>query len=246
MPLDSTLAFAWCQNFCGLWDVEGAQKVLLQFIAEDSTDEISRFALATSYALTGQIDEAKSVLQPLPNSDPDNRALRVQLAVDKGDLEEAEKLVKEGPADHTRLNFFRGRLALQHNDPRSAAAYFEAALRKDPEDRDAIQGLGMALRLLGDPRFKDLLQYTFRHDELKRLIKDSVTTIQTDKKIFFKLGEICESLSRLDEARAWYRLAITRDPLDTQAQVRLTRLDQAVRSQTETPNTKPDGQNRSY
>jgi hypothetical protein len=33
-----------------------------------------------------------------------------------------------------------------------------------------------------------------------------------------------------EEARAWYRLAITRDPLDEQAQQRLTRLDQATPS----------------
>src|SRR5207247_1349327 len=163
---------------------------------------------ATGYTLTGQLDEAEAALLPLADSDPDARALRVQLAVDRGDLEAAEKLVREGPADHARLNYFRGRLALQGNDPRRAAADFRAALRQDPQDRDAIQGLGVALRSLGDPQFQEFLQIAFRHDQLKRTIKDSVTTLQTDPKLFSKLGEICESLNRCEEARAWYQLAI--------------------------------------
>jgi tetratricopeptide (TPR) repeat protein len=227
MPLDSDLAFAWSQNSCDLWDIPGAQKVLLQFVATDPGDRHSRLALATTYVLTGRLDDANEVLRPLPNTDPDALALRVQIAVDRGDHEATEALLREGPAEHARLNYFRGRLALQGNEPRKAAEFFRAALRQDPSDRDAIQGLGVALRTLGDPEFESLLQLASLHDRLKRSIKESVTTLKTDEKIFYKLGAICESLKRLDEARTWYRLAITRDPLDDDAQKRLTRLDQA-------------------
>ncbi len=113
---------------------------------------------------------------------------------------------------------------MHENDPRRAAAAFRAALRRDPADRDAIHGLGVALRHLGDPQFQGFLQTAARHDQLKRSIKDSVTTIQTDRKLFSKLGEICESMNLCEQARVWYRLAIGRDPLDAQAQQALARL----------------------
>ena len=224
IPLDYSLAFAWCQNYCGIWDVPGVRKVLIPIVVADPTDRRSRLALATNYAMTNEPNEAESSLEPLPNSDPDARALRVQLAVQRGDFDAAEKLAQEGPEDHARLNLFRGRLALHRDDRRKAAAYFRAALLKDPNDRDVIQDLGVALRGLGDPRAQEFLQTASRHDRLKRIIKDSVTTLQTDKAIFFKLGEACESLNLLDEARVWYRIAIERDPLDAPAQQALARV----------------------
>jgi tetratricopeptide (TPR) repeat protein len=240
MPLDYTLAFAWCQNYCDLWDVPGARKVLIPMVAADPTDRISRLALATTYALAGRLDEAEDALRPLPDSDPDARALRVQVAVDRGDLEAAEVLVREGPADHARLNDFRGRLALQANDPRRAAAYFRTALRRDPQDRDASYGLGVALRHLGDPQAQDFLRMASLHDQLKRTIKESVTTIETDRKLFDKLGEICESLGRGLEARVWYQVALGRDPLDTQAHQALARLDQLGVEKVNESASKPD------
>src|SRR5262249_22930038 len=99
IPLDYTQAFAWCQNYCWLWDVEGARKVLLQFVAADPTDRWSRLALATSYVLTSHFTEAERILAPLPNSDADARTLRAQMAVERGEIEAAEDLLKNWPAD---------------------------------------------------------------------------------------------------------------------------------------------------
>jgi tetratricopeptide (TPR) repeat protein len=226
--LDHVLAFAWCQNTCQLWDPYAARKVLTGFVAEDPADRPSRLALAASYQMTNQQDEAADVLRELPDSDPDARAIRIQLAIDRGEIETAEALARAGPADHARLCVLRGQLALHGSDSRQAATYFRDALRLDPEDRDAIQGLGLALRSLGDPLAKELLDASSRLDQLKRTIQDSVTTIQTDPKLFFKLGEMCEALKRLEESRAWYRLAIGRDPLDEQAHQALARLEQRV------------------
>ena len=39
-----------------------------------------------------------------------------------------------------------------------------------------------------------------------------------------RLGAACEAAGRLGEARAWYRLAIARDPLDEASQRALYRL----------------------
>jgi tetratricopeptide (TPR) repeat protein len=225
MPLDATLAFAWSQNDCGLWDVPGARKVLIRLVAEDPTDRVSRLALATGYVMGNHPVEAEAALAPLPDTDPDARALRVQLALDRGDIETAEGLIRDAPRDHARLNFFRGRLALHANDLRRAADAFRAALLLDPADRDAIDGLSIALRRLGDPQAEELRQAVSHHDRLKRTIKDSVNTLSTDRKIFDKLGQICESMNLRKQARVWYRLAIDRDPLDAEAQQALARLE---------------------
>ncbi len=219
----------------------GRRKVLIPFVAEDPTDRYSRLALATGYAMTSDLDKAEAAMEPLPNSDPEARALRAQLAIDRGDRETAEKLIQEGPEDHLRLILFRGRLALQGNDPRRAADAFRAVLRQDPTDRDAIHGLGVALQALGDPQFKEFLQAASYHDQLKRTIKDSVTTLDTDRKLFDKLGEICESMKLCEQARVWYRLAIGRDPLDAQAQQALARLNP---SGSETNSPSPSSKDR--
>jgi tetratricopeptide (TPR) repeat protein len=240
MPLDYVLAFAWGQNYCGIWDPNGARKVLSPFLAADPADRWSRLALAYSYRLTYEPEQAEAVLRALPDSDPDARAFRVQFAIDRGDIEAAANLARGGPAEHVRLNYLRGHLALNGNDPRQAAAYFRAALAQDPDDRDATHGLGLALRALGDPQAEEFLQIAFRHDKLKRTIQDSGTTVHTDPQLFYKLGEICKSLNRFEEARAWYRLAIKRDPLNTPAHQALTRLDETALEKSTGPAPKRD------
>ena len=225
MNLDVVLAFAWCQNYCGLWDPKEAYDVLRELVAEDPDDRWSRLALATCCRLTNQREEAEKVLGWLPDEDADARAIRIKLAIEQGAIASAEELAREGPNDNPRLTLMRGELALRGNNPRQAAEYFRAVLQSQPEDRDALQGLGVALRKLGDSGGDRYLQFAARQDKLRRTINEvSDTTIETDPKLFFKLGEMCESLNRLEEAKTWFQLAISQDPLDAQAHQALARL----------------------
>ncbi len=105
-----------------------------------------------------------------------------------------------------------------------AAEFFREARRRDPQDRDAIQGLGTALHRLHDPQSKELLQIVALHDEMKRLIIACGNAIRIDIKVFPRLGKICESLGRPDMARVWYDVAIASDPLDSGAHQGLARL----------------------
>ncbi len=211
------------RTIASLWDPKEAIPILSRFIATDPTDRVSRLALASCYETSNQLDLAAAALSPLPESDPDARALRITLAIDRGEIEIAGKLARDGPSEHLRLNVCRGKLAFA-SDASQAAAYYRSALRQDPEDRDALHGLGVALRKLGDPKAGEYLDLAALHDKLRRTIQDSVTTIQTDLKLFSKLGGICESLHRLEEARIWYQLAIERDPLDVPSQQALSRV----------------------
>jgi tetratricopeptide (TPR) repeat protein len=228
MPLDYVLAFAWCQNFCRIWDPYEARKALTRFVAGDPTDRWSRLALATSYRLSTEFDEADKVLLPLPDTDPDARVIRIRLALDRGEIEAAEELARHGPENHAGLNLLRGEFALHGADPQQAATYFRAVLESDPYDRDALYGLGLSLKKLGDPGARGYLDIAFGHDRLKRAIQDSVSTIRTDPQLFDHLGEMCESVNRPDEARTWYQLAISRDPLDTRAHQAVARLEKRI------------------
>ena len=81
----------------------------------------------------------------LPDEDADARAIRIKLAIEQGAIASAEELAREGPNDNPRLTLMRGELALRGNNPRQAAEYFRAVLQSQPEDRDAMQGLGLRL-----------------------------------------------------------------------------------------------------
>ena len=228
MPLDYVLAFAWCQNYCRIWDPNDACRVLDGFVAFDPDDRSCRLALVMNLRLAHRLDQAEAALRPLPDSDPEARALRAEFAIDKGEIDAAQALAQGGPADHSRLNAIRGRLALTTKDATRAADYFRAALRKDSDDHDSIRGLGLALRLLGDPQAREFIDAARRYDEFKRALQGSTTTLHTDPKLFYKLGEHCESVRRTIEGATWYELAIKLDPFDAQAQQALDRLDQPV------------------
>ncbi len=225
VPMDYVLAFAWCQNDCDLWDPHEALKHLTKFIEIEPTDRFSRLALAVCLHMLNRFSEDEAVLAPLPDSDPDARALRAQFAIERGDIETAESLLNGGPADHARLNVLRGDLARYHGLARQAESYYRAALEKEPDTRDAIHGLGLALRQRGDPASENYLKAAALRDEMKRSIKASANTIKFDIKLYCKLGALCGSIGHVDQARVWYRLAIKVDPLDTKAQEGLARLE---------------------
>jgi tetratricopeptide (TPR) repeat protein len=235
IPFDYVLAFAWCQNYCRLWDPNEARKVLTGFVEFDHDDRVSRLALATNLRLANLLDQAEAALGPLPDSDPEARSLRAEVAMDKGEIDAAQVLVRDGPADHVRLNVIRGRLALTTKNAATAADYFRAALRQDPEDHDSIAGLGRALRLMGDPQAREFTEAALRYESFRRALQESSTTRHTDRKLFYKLGEHCESVHRPAAARTWYNLAVILDPLDAAARQALDRLDDAVPTRATAP-----------
>jgi tetratricopeptide (TPR) repeat protein len=243
IQMDYVLAFSWCQNSCQIWDPREAGKVLKKLVEVDPSDRWSRLALAVSHRLTNNLDEAEAALRPLGDSDPEARAIRVQIAIDRGEIAVAKDLLQAGPAGHARLDIFRGQLALNARESLKAAAYFRAALGQEPDDRDAIHGLGVALRSVGDPEATKFLQLATRHDQLKQMILNSVSTLESDRKLFYKLGEGCESIDRIRQAHVWYRLAVERDPLDTRAHEALNRLEQALQVPNSNPIVNPERRN---
>lgn len=225
--LDFSYVLHWTKTRNTVWNPRGDLPALEKFVAADPGDRWSRLSLAEAMRRLDRLDDARRILAPLPDSDPDARAARVLLAMDRGAFDEAGKLLDHGPADHPGLARLRGQLALMRHDGEAAVRAFRIAADADPTDRLAMHGLGTALSLLGrTDEARPYLESARRHDKLWALVSRAATTEgEKDPAMPRELGLACAAIGREMEARAWLRLAVGRDPGDSEAQQALYRLD---------------------
>ncbi len=230
--LDYKYVLHWTKTRNTVWNPNGDLPSLERFAAADPEDHWSRLALVEAFRRLDRIDEAERALAPLPLSDPRARTKRVLIAMDRGDFAAAESLLAEGPKDDPGLARLRGQLALRRRDGPAAVKQFRIALGADPIDRVALSGLGTALGLLGQTaEARPYLEAARRHDDLGKLVSRAATTEgEHDPKIPHELGMACAAVGRKQEARAWLRLAIRRDPLDAESQQTLFDLEHAAAS----------------
>jgi Flp pilus assembly protein TadD len=217
--------FSWCLTRNTVWEPFERAQVLRRFVAADLDDRWSRVALAETLRQIDRTGEATQVLAVLPESDPDARAVRARIALDRGDDRAAEAILAGGPADHPELALLRGQFALAHGDGPVAVRHFRAAYAALPDDRDTVFGLGTALALVGDHAAAPFLRDAKAYDTLGALLTGAANRAnRKDPALMRTLGAACEAVRRLPEARAWYNLAIQTDPLDAAAQRALHRL----------------------
>ncbi|QEH32842.1 hypothetical protein OJF2_13260 [Aquisphaera giovannonii] len=222
--LDHILSYAWSQNECGLLDPNEAVGILRECVAADPEDRWSRLALATTYLWTHAHDELKDTLAPLPADDPDARAIRVESAMDRGEVEEAERLAGGPPSGSPRLELARAKLSLGRADPRASADAFRRVLEAEPSNREATRCLGLLLHRLGDPEGEAYLKAAALRDELRRTIHEAIHGDVTDPRLYVRLGTLCESLGLAGQARAWYRLVLGKEPANAEARRAVERL----------------------
>ncbi len=225
-PMTFDNVFHWCMTRNTVWEPHERAEDLRRFVAADPDDRWSRVALAETLRQIGHRREATNLLSVLPESDPDARAVRARIALDRGDDPAAEAILAGGPADHPELARLRGRFALAHRDGPAAVRHFRAAYAVEPDDRDTIFGLGTALALVGDraaaaPFLRDAKAF----DTLGALLTRAANPANhRDPALIRALGAACEAAHRLPEARAWYNVAVQINPLDDEAQKALHRL----------------------
>lgn len=214
-----------------------AAQALADCIAVDPADRWSRLALAESQRRLAQLDAAEKTLAPLAADDPEAIAGRARIALDRGDARAAARLLAAGPPDDAALARLRGRLALSRRDGVSAERQFRLALKLEPDNHEAVSGLIAALKLNGNiPAIAALREQAARLDRFQALIQRAATgKDRSDPELPILLGDACADLHRYDEARGWYRLAVSRDPLDTRAQRALFHLDRAIAKESAQP-----------
>ncbi len=225
-PLTFDNALHWGLMSHESWQPELVDEVLGRFVKADPTDRWSRLAWAGSLRRIGRVDDAWKALEPLPDSNPEARALRAELALERGDLAAAEALLAGGPSDHAGLARLRGRLALGKRDGPSALRHFTVADAAEPGSRDVTLGLAQAWTSIGDEaKAKPYLEAARRHDAMFSLLRRAQGPgANHDVALFREMGGACASDGREDEARAWLALALARDPLDAEVQRALFRL----------------------
>lgn len=202
------------------WAADIDLPALSRYVAADPDDRHSRLALAEALWRAHRADEAADALAPLPEADPDARALRARMALDRGDLDAVEAELSGPPDDHPGLARLRARMALARGEPAAAVGHFRLALAADPRDHATKHGLALALEAAGAAdEAAELRRALERHNELGELLVRAKSRRDLDGSgLPLEIGRACVAAGRPLEARAWLRLAIADDPLDAEAQ----------------------------
>jgi predicted Zn-dependent protease len=219
-------AYHWCMLRTESWNPYAAALILAKCVAADPGDRWSRLALAENNRRMGLLDEAESALTGLGADDREALAARARIAFDRQEDERAERLLAAGPADDPALALMRGRLALARRDSAAALHHFRIAYAADPDRRETLSGLIAALLRTGDEKAAtDLREIAAKREQLGSLTqRAAMDGAEHDPVLPRELGAACAAVHRNPEARAWYKLAIARNPLDSDSQQALFRL----------------------
>jgi Flp pilus assembly protein TadD len=220
----------WGKARHATWSPREDCLILAKCVEADPDDRASRLVLAEGLRRMNRVEEANAVLAPLPDTDPEALALRVMLALEGEDDDQAERLLREAPPDEPTLAEARGRLALKRGDVEAAVRAYRRAVETAPHDRGSLQGLGAALRLAGDAEgAARAFEAADRHDAITPLILRAATPAgRADLDLPARLADACAAAGRLPEAVAWSRLALAKNPLDREAQQAVFRLERRI------------------
>jgi tetratricopeptide (TPR) repeat protein len=225
--------FTWCYTHFSTWAPDVSSD-LERFVKGDPLDRHSRLALATLLLKSpGMEERVLRTLEPLPQSDVEATALRIELELDHGRVEQASALLQSAPEHEQRLARLRGRMALSRGEIKKAISNFRNALSEEPYERAALHDLGRALLLAGEkPEAERYLGQAKRLDAVYNLInrvrRPDAANLATD---LSALADACAAAGLLSEARGWYLLVVERDPANTNAQQALWRLNKVPRDQ---------------
>jgi tetratricopeptide (TPR) repeat protein len=221
-------ALHWSLLRCYSWEPTKMVGPLEEYVDADPDDRWSRLALAENYRRMGRSEDALAALSSLPRSQPEVIDVLARIELDRQDVDKAERLVATGPVDDPLLARLRGRLALARGDAKSAFGHFRIALADDPLVRETLFGMTAALQLAGDPKAAEPYCHAAANlDRFISLVQRAVTSGgKKDSSLMRDLGAACAALEVNELSRAWYKLAIGADPLDSQSQQALYRLSE--------------------
>jgi Flp pilus assembly protein TadD len=228
VTLDRNGVFLWSNcNEDILFNIAN-RPVLERFLAADPDDRWSRLALAEFLLRSHEFDECDVLLEPLAADDPEALALRARVGIQRGQGDEAARLLALGAADDPVLAGLRGQLALRRRDSREAIRQFRIALERNPDDRESVTGLSVALHTLGEEAESQAMR---RRANLLRDVSallleefDNLKLGAKDPTLPRRLGAACEAAGRAEVARSWYQVALGLTPNDPRVRQALDRL----------------------
>ncbi len=218
-PLNFDQVWLWCMTRGTAWEPKEIVVEMAKYVDADPSDRYSRLSLADANRALGNFDAAFKALEPLSDDDPGAREERVKLALDRGEDEEAIKLLDGGPKNHLGLALLRGRMAMARGDANKAVEYFREALKAEPNNRDALFGIAHSLQKLNSPEAKKYLDESNRMERLGTLVqRASMPSVKGTPQATRELAEACEAAGRYPEARAWYSILLRANPIDSELQ----------------------------
>ena len=218
--------YIWCLTHFVNWGTDSADE-LQPFLTADPEDQQTRLAIARLLLpMPGNDARIEETLAPLPPDDPEVQAIRIELELNSGRIDEAARRLATTDADDPRLARLRGRIAMRRGDRDTAVREFRRALSDEPYDRVSSAELGKALILQGHRDEADrYLSRTKQLDEVYNLMmligKGHEARPAVD---LHRMAEACAAAGLIDEARGWYMVALGQDALDPVAQLGLRRL----------------------
>ena len=228
-PLSFDDVYHWTSLLNNAWDPTDVVETLLRYVAADPSDRHSRIALAEIFRRMGRDELAESTLVTLAADDAEANVIRIKIALDRRETEQAERLLARGRANDPVLARLRGAEALGCRKVQAAIEQFQIAYAANPDDHESVFGLWAALELKGDKQKAQPLREAARNlDRLNSLLQRGRTpAARQDLALIREFGALCEALHRDDEARAWFHIAIAANPTDKEAQQALFRIQSA-------------------
>ena len=219
--------YHWTSLRNNFWEPGDVAEDLMRFVAADPLDRYSRLALAEIFRRMGRHDQAESTLNALEPEDREANAIRVQIALDRRDTEKADRLLALGQAGDPVLARLRGAEALGRREAQKAADQFRIAYAANPDDHETLFGLWVALELLGNESEAGPIRLAARNLDLlnSALQRGRAPGARGDTALMREFGTLCAALHRDAEARGWLQLVIAANPLDSEAQQTLFRLN---------------------
>ena len=156
---------------------------------------------------------------------------------DAGQIDElGQALLRLPPAlaDQARFARFRGRVAQERRDWKTAAQEYRRSLRGDPHDPKLGYRLSRALRQIGATAEAEPLERRYRSyqaalNEVRPLYEEAnaikTLGVEPHPALYRRIADLRERMGQRDEARAWYRLALGEQPDDPISRAALERID---------------------
>ena len=129
-PLTHRDLFTWGLTHFVHWGPDSADQIQA-FIQADPDDRFSRLALAR-FLIDQPSGRARVewALEPLPADDPEALALRVELRLNNGEVEEALGMLARTTESNPALERLRGRAAMMRGDAAGAIRHFQACAER--------------------------------------------------------------------------------------------------------------------
>lgn len=235
MRLEASEVLVWCLLRRTTWNPKEAAETLARCVEVDPKDRWSRLALVQNELTLVRFEEARRHLDQLPRSDPAAIALRVELALEEQDIARAEALLASAPRGHPDLEYVRGRLALALGNHAEAFEALDRARNAGPLDEEKIlRNLATAMRRLGrEEQAREVLKRAEALTRFNQVVEVAVGASRSDDdaELYRRLGEAARAADLQPEARAWFQLALARDPFDTTNQRVLAEIESRIRAE---------------